>query len=231
MNVQRIHAIFEKDIKDFMKNMMLITMPFIPIVLSLMYTRFSDGGVLPISMLYIIVGATYSAVTSSIMMTMMAEENEKKTLRGLVQSPASYVDILVGKSLVVALVSFTSLLISLLIVGIDPFLNLKDVIALLLLFIFFLLLGIGIGLFSKSVASTSAYIMPVMFLFGFTPMLEALGIAKESAVSQVASVFPLMQAIHVHENNSWISLGIIALWSMGAAIFAYICFKKTNTDD
>ncbi|APC47753.1 hypothetical protein BME96_06025 [Virgibacillus halodenitrificans] len=231
MNVQRIHAIFEKDIKDFMKNMMLITMPFIPIVLSLMYTRFSDGGVLPISMLYIIVGATYSAVTSSIMMTMMAEENEKKTLRGLVQSPASYVDILVGKSLVVALVSFTSLLISLLIVGIDPFLNLKDVIALLLLFIFFLLLGIGIGLFSKSVASTSAYIMPVMFLFGFTPMLEALGIAKESAVSQVASVFPLMQAIHVHENNSWISLGIIALWSMGSAIFAYICFKKTTTDD
>ncbi|WP_077356797.1 ABC transporter permease [Virgibacillus halodenitrificans] len=231
MNVQRIHAIFEKDIKDFMKNMMLITMPFIPIVLSLMYTRFSDGGVLPISMLYIIVGATYSAVTSSIMMTMMSEENEKKTLRGLVQSPASYVDILVGKSLVVALVSFTSLLISLLIVGIDPFLNLKDVIALLLLFIFFLLLGIGIGLFSKSVASTSAYIMPVMFLFGFTPMLEALGIAKESAVSQVASVFPLMQAIHVHENNSWVSLGIIALWSTGAAVFAYICFKKTTTDD
>ena len=55
---------------------------------------------LPVFLLYIVVGTTYSAVTSSAMMTMIAEENEKKTLRGLIQSPASMMDIIIGKSLV-----------------------------------------------------------------------------------------------------------------------------------
>lgn len=171
MNTQRIGAIFEKDLKEFRKNMMLLMMPVIPIFLAFMYSRMGEGE-LPIFLLYLIVGATYSAVTTSGMMTMMAEENEKKTLRGLIQSPASLADILIGKSLVVGLFTLVSLIISLAILGNDTFLAVQPIIGLILLFLFFLLLGIGIGLFTKSVANTSAYIMPVMFLFGFTPMIE-----------------------------------------------------------
>ncbi|ALX48846.1 ABC transporter permease [Lentibacillus amyloliquefaciens] len=229
MNVQRISAIFEKDIKDFMKNMMLLTMPLIPIVLALIYERM--GSELPLSLIYLIVGVTFSAVTSSCMMTMMAEENEKKTLRGLILSPASFVDIIIGKSLVTGLITLVSLGISLVIVGIDPFLSFRPLIGLVLLFLFFLLLGIGIGLFSNSIAATSAYLMPVMFLFGFTPMIEALGFSEDSIVMTITDTFPIMQAIEIHDTSSWLPLGIITIWVIAAVLFTFICFKKTMTDD
>ncbi|QII50815.1 ABC transporter permease [Bacillus paralicheniformis] len=231
MNIQRISAIFEKDIKDFMKNMMLLMMPVIPIILSLLYGRMSGGKELPIFVMYIIVGVTYTSVTSSGMMTMMAEENEKKTLRGLIQSPASFLDIIVGKSLVIGLMTLISLVVSLIIVGFDPFLNVRALLGLILLFLYFLFLGIGIGLFSKSIAATSAYIMPVMLMFGFTPMIEFLGLDEDSIIIKVADTFPIMQAIEIHETNSWLPLGIIAVWVLGAALFMYVCFKKTMTDD
>jgi len=232
MHIQRITAIFEKDIKDFMKNMMLLTMPLIPIVLALLYTRMGDGSeALPVFLIYIIVGTTYSAVTSSSMMTMMAEENEKKTLRGLIQSPASMMDIIVGKSLVTGLITFISLIVSLVIIDIEPFLNFRVILGLILLFLFFLLLGIGIGLFSNSIAATSVYLMPVMFLFGFTPMIRMLGLEEGSIAIKIADTFPIMQAIEIHHTSSWLPLGIIAVWVIGAAVFTYVCFKKTMTDE
>ncbi|RCW77037.1 ABC transporter permease [Saliterribacillus persicus] len=231
MHTQRIGAIFEKDLKDFMKNMMLLMMPIAPILLSIMYSRLGDGEEIPISMLYIIVGVTFSAVTSSSMMTMMAEENEKKTLRGLMLSPASFMDIIIGKSLVVALITAVSLAISLFLMGIEPFLSAQAIIGLVLLFLFFLFLGIGIGLFAKSIASTSAYIMPVMFLFGFTPMIEFLALGEDSIAIKVADAFPIMQLINMHDTNSWVPIGVVALWTIGAALFTYICFKKERTDD
>ncbi|HLR63222.1 MAG TPA: ABC transporter permease [Lentibacillus sp.] len=231
MNVQRISAIFEKDIKDFMKNMMLLMMPIIPIVLALIYGRMGGGEELPISLIYLVVGVTFSAVTSTCMMTMMAEENEKKTLRGLILSPASFLDIIIGKSLVTGLITFISLAVSLAVIGIDPFLNIKAILGLILLFLFFLFLGIGIGLFSKSIAATSAYLMPVMFLFGFTPMIAQLGFSEDSIVMTIADTFPIMQAIELHDSASWLPLGIIAIWMVGAALFMYVCFKKTMTDD
>ncbi|WP_240458764.1 MULTISPECIES: ABC transporter permease [Virgibacillus] len=231
MNIQRISAIFEKDIKDFMKNMMLLMMPLIPIGLALLYKQMSNGEEFPIYFLYLNVGIAYSSVTSTCMMTMMAEENEKKTLRGLIQSPASMVDILVGKSLVVGLVTFVSLTVSLAIIGSDPFLNGKAILALLLLFLFFLFLGIGIGLFSKSISATSAYTMPVMLLFGFTPILGSLQLDEDGIVMKITDTFPIMQAIEFHDTSSWMPLAIIAGWVFAAALFMYSCFKKTMTDD
>ncbi|UJL46044.1 ABC transporter permease [Virgibacillus sp. NKC19-16] len=231
MHIRRISAIFEKDIKDFMKNMMLLMMPVIPIVLALLYDRMGGDEEVPIVLLYIIIGVTYSAVTSSTIMTMMAEENEKKTLRGLIQSPASMMDIIIGKSLVTGLITFVSLIVSLVILDIGPFLNFKAILGLLLLFLFFLFLGIGVGLFTKSIASTSFYIMPIMFLFGFTPMIQMLRLDEDSIAIQIFDTFPIMQGIEIHDTTSWLPLLIIAIWVAAAAVFMYVCFRKTMTDD
>lgn len=46
MNTQRIGAIFEKDLKEFRKNMMLLMMPVIPIFLAFMYSRMGEGSYL-----------------------------------------------------------------------------------------------------------------------------------------------------------------------------------------
>ena len=50
MNAQRIYAIVEKDLKDFMKNTMLVFMPVIPVILALLYSRMGDGEALPLFM-------------------------------------------------------------------------------------------------------------------------------------------------------------------------------------
>lgn len=232
MNIRRIHAIFEKDIKDLMKNATLIITMMIPIIISLVLERVRSGAELPIAMLYMIVGGTFAAVTAGSILTMMAEENEKKTLRGLLQSPASIIDVMIGKSLVTSIMSFISITVSILIIGIEPFRNGKAVLGLVLLFLFFLLLGISIALFSKSVAATSALLMPFTLLFGFTPMIGSLGLASEDGiVANILALFPVMQAVQIHETGSWLPIGIIFIWIIGAALLTYASFRKVMTDD
>ncbi|WP_245799175.1 hypothetical protein [Virgibacillus siamensis] len=66
MHAQRIQAIFEKDIKDFMKNMMLSTMPTLPIIIALIFSiSGKELEELPLAVLYLIVGTVFSAVTST----------------------------------------------------------------------------------------------------------------------------------------------------------------------
>lgn len=231
MNAQRIYAIVEKDLKDFMKNTMLVFMPVIPVILALLYSRMGDGEALPLFMVYLIVGVTFSSVTTSCMMIMMAEENEKKTLRGLVMSPATFLDIIIGKSLVTALLTLITLGVSLAVIGIEPFLHVRPFIGLILLFLFFLFLGIGVGLFVKTVGMTTAYLMPIMFIFGFTPMIYFLGLSEDSLALKIAEYFPIPQLMAMHDTQSWLPLGIVALWVIGAALFMYVCFKRTRKDD
>ncbi|MEN1968026.1 ABC transporter permease [Lentibacillus sp. N15] len=233
MNAQRVQAIFEKDIKDFMKNTMVLFTPILPIVMAILYSRMGEGTdeEMPMMIIYIVVGVTYSAVAAGCMMMLMAEENEKKTLRGLILSPASFMDIIIGKSLVTTLLTVVSLAISLLIMGIEPLLHVQTIIGLVLLFLFFLFLGIGVGLFVKSVGITTAYLMPIMFLFGFTPMIELLGFADDSLTMKIASYFPIPQLIDMHETHSWMPIVVVAIWTLAAALFTIVCFKNVKRDE
>lgn len=231
MHIQRIKAIFEKDLKDFMRNTMLLFMPVLPIFLSFFYARLGGGEEIPLMIVYLVVGVTFSAVTTGNIMMMMAEENEKKTLRGLILSPASFADIIIGKSLVTGLLTLFSLVVSLLIMGIEPFLHIQAMLGLVFLFFFFLFLGIGVGLFVKSVGITTVYLMPIMFLFGFTPMIDFMGFSEESLTMKIANSFPIPQLIGMSESGSWLPIGVVAIWMIAAALFAFICFRKARMDE
>src|SRR5699024_3360922 len=128
MNIQRIAAIFEKDLKDFMKNSMLVFLPFLPIFMAFIFSKTGENleETLPAFLVYVVIGVTYGGVACNFIMYSMAEEKEKNTLRGLMLSPASFIDIIVGKSLVAACITFITLFVSLFIVGIDPYLNAKS---------------------------------------------------------------------------------------------------------
>ena len=232
MHIARIQAIFEKDLKDFLKNTMTIFMPPLPIFLAFLYSRMGDGmgEAVPLMIVYIVVGITYSAVTAGSMMMLMAEENEKKTLRGLIMSPASYIEIIIGKSLVTFLMTFISLVLSLIIMGSKAMMEPQHILGLLLLFLFFLFLGIGVGLFVKTVGMTTAYLMPMMFIFGFTPMIDFLGLSEGSLIMKVASYLPLSQLIEMADTGSWVPIGIVLIWTLAAALFAFICFQRVKKD-
>lgn len=231
MNTQRIFAIFEKDMKDFMKNTMTLFMPIVPIILAFFYSRIGGDEEMPIEMIYLVVGVIFSSVSAGGIMIMMAEENEKQTLRGLTLSPATIFDVLVGKSLVIVLLTIATMIISLAIMGMGPILDVKVIIGLIILFLFFLFLGIGIGLFVKTVGMTTAYLMPIMFLFGFTPMVQLLGLEEGSLVLKIFNYFPMIQLIDAYHLDTWTPIFIVAIWVIVAAIFMYVCFKRTMKDE
>jgi len=230
MNVQRISAIFEKDLKDFMKNTMLFLMPVSPILLAFLYDKISDGRP-DVTSLYTLVGLTFASVVMTCIMWMMAEEHEKQTLRGLTQSPASFLDIIIGKSLVVTVLTAVSLAVSLLITGAEPLANAQAIVGIVLFYLFFLFLGISIGLFVKTVGATSIYSLPLMFLFGYTPIFQAFVSGKDSLISKVISNFPIMQLIKMDKTDSWTPIGIVAIWTLVAALCMYVCFRRTRQDD
>src|SRR5690625_4281195 len=116
-------------------------------------------------------------------------------------------------------------------VGFDNMVKLNLIISLILLFFFFLFLGIGIGLFVKTVGMTTVYLMPIMFLFGFTPMIELLGLNETSIALKIANILPVSQLITMHDSNAWLPLGIVLIWTIAAALFAYVCFIKVKKDD
>src|SRR5699024_10361532 len=132
-----------------------------PILLAILYSRmYDEADGVSYELIYIIIGITFSAVTTSLMMMIMAEEKEKNTLRGLMMSPASFVDVIVGKSLVTTLLTVVTFVISFLIFDASLLLDFSIIFSSLLLFVFFLLLGIGVGLFVKSVGTTTIYTLP-----------------------------------------------------------------------
>lgn len=230
MNAARVMAIFEKDLKEFTKNTTILFTPFITIILAIIYSRMETGDGLPLIVVYAIVGITYASVTSGVMMILMAEENEKKTLRGLIMSPASYVEILLGKSLVTALMTFITLIISFIIMESTNMIDIQQIIGLLVLFFFFLFLGIAVGLFVKSVGMTTVYLMPIMFIFGFTSMIEFLGFSPDSIVIKITDYMPIPQLVAMGETESWSAIGIVLIWTIVAGILAFVCFQKVKKD-
>jgi len=233
MNMARVAAIFEKDFKEFMRNMMLFTSVLIPIVLAAFFGRMDGAGEgVPNEIVIIIVGVVFTAVTFSSMMTMMAEENEKDTLRGLLQSPATIIDIITGKSAVIILMTIISLVASIMLIEVSGFWTIENIAGLILLGIFFLNLGIGIGLLVKSVATTSVYLMPIMFLFGFTPYIEFLVTDEGHIARQIAEYFPLYQNLYILNGNGGMpEFLILFAWIAVSFVVVLRGFNKRKSDD
>ena len=233
MNITRIMAIFEKDLKEFMKNMMLFTSVLIPIILAFLFTNLGDAtGGLPAETLALIAGVVFSAVTFSAIMTMIAEENEKDTLRGLLQSPATFMDIIVGKSMVIGLMTIISLVASIFVIGPTDYWTGENIVSLILLGVLFINLGIGIGLIVKSVATTSVYLIPIMFIFGFTPYIELLVTDPDSIAIKIAEYFPLYQHIFILNGEGGIKEFIIlAAWVTVSFVVTLWGFKARKSDD
>ena len=93
---KRVNAILQKDFKDFSRNTAVSIIIFLPIILAALYGRM---GVDSIQGHFMNINMTFSMVGTYVQCCLIAEEKEKNTLRGLMLSPASTLEILGGKSL------------------------------------------------------------------------------------------------------------------------------------
>src|SRR5699024_8506997 len=155
---------------------------------------------------YILIGITFTMVTANVMIVLIAEEYDKQTLQGLILSPASFIDLLVGKSLVNTIFSWLTLFISLLILGERQEFSFITICGIVLLFLFFLFLGLGVGLFTPSISLTTTYSMVILLIFGFSPFIKLLLVDDIKIIQTITSYLPvsLLMDITLFEKNSFI---------------------------
>ena len=171
-SMRRVSAIFRKEVQDFKTNSQVLLMASLPIIFAFIFSRFGEGqagvGIITLMSFLFVAGFVQSMV--------IAEEKEKHTLRVLMLSPASSVEVLLGKSILTACLTLGISVVNLFI------LDQLSGNLLLLAFIFlcgtilFILIGTVIGLLAESVPQTSLIGMPILMTMylavQFEPMVE-----------------------------------------------------------
>src|SRR5699024_10987213 len=220
----RIQAIFMKDYREFSRNYAVSIMIFMPIVIGFLYNKIGfDLDILSL----LIIAFTLGIVTTFIQASFIAEEKERNTLRSLLLSPASLLDILIGISLLVALITIFTLGVSFLIISFVP--NTVYIIGILLCILFYCALGIICGLFANSTLEATYTILPVIIIFAFSGFY--LEFKEGFPILKVTQWLPSSQLTEIATgNNLATAFIVIILWLVVSWVIAILLCKRRMVD-
>ncbi len=181
----RIYAIILKDWKDTLKNSYMLFTIFLPLGLSAMLSKMDTSDpimiMMPINIALVMTGAFVQA-------TMMAEEKEKNTLRVMLLSPASTTEIMIGKSVLTAIITIFVVIGSVILSDVAiPNLFYFSIMVFFSLIIF-ISFGTIIGLLSRTVMETSVVGLPVLILFTYGSMLGTM--LNNEKISELSAYLP-----------------------------------------
>lgn len=230
--MKRIQAIFLKDYKEFSRNYAISFMVLVPLALAFFYRDTNT-----VQMMFLPINLTFGVVTSYIQCGLIAEEKERNTLRGLMMSPASVADILIGKSALVFSISAVIVALSIWFVGYKPANIFVLSLALIASIIFYIILGTICGLFAKSIVEANVVVLPIMMIFSFGPM--AMIFAERYPILEVAEWLPSSQLLLLADaleaaasmKEIAISFVVIIVWTLLATFVTSILYKKRMTDE
>lgn len=234
MAVQRMYAIFMKDVKDLSKNLFVTTTVITPVILALFYGQQDQ---LPIEIHYLTFNIALVLVATFVQAALIAEEKEKHTLRGLMLSPASPWEILAGKNVLTFLFTALTLLVCILLAGYEPA-HAGIVGAGMVLSIgFYLALGTLLGLLATSVVQASVALLPIMFVFGFSQIIEEM--ANRYQAAGVLEYLPNVQLVEiarqVEQGAAWGDVTAPLLWIVGwTAVMwgvVFIIYQRRQLED
>lgn len=236
ISMKRIQAIFLKDYKEFSRNYAISVMLFFPIIFAILYRSDSPSTMF---MYAFVLNFSLSMMTSFIQAALIAEEKEKNTLRSLMMTPASILDVLFGKSLFVITMSAVIFAVTIYILGYlpDSISFTWFVISLLLSIILYTSLGTICGLYSKTVMEATLAVFPVLIIFTmgqFGVLLE-----ERFAAASVLQYLPSAQLSNLMEASiSSYTTGdllkptlIIAVWTVVITIISIVLYKKRLMDE
>ncbi|OMP66671.1 ABC transporter permease [Domibacillus epiphyticus] len=233
LSMKRVGAIFIKDWKDLKRNSYVLFTIFMPVVFAAFIGQVgmenSSQFLLPVNMALIMSAAFVQA-------SMVAEEKEKNTLRGLLLSPASTLEIFIGKSVLTGVVTIIVILLSILLSEVQ----LKGIaplsIGIFFSLIAFISIGTMIGLLSRNVIETGIVGMPVLVLFLGSSMLTQ--IIENKTVKNVLSFLPNEQlsvmSIKLYEgaafHHVFENIAVIAAWAAATVVLTFLLYKKSMAD-
>lgn len=230
-SVARMYAIFAKDMKDLSKNMFVLSTAIMPLLFALLFGR---GDVVPLEIHFLIINLTFATVAAFVQGALIAEEKEKNTLRGLMMSPASTGEILIGKSLVSAILTVVTLILCIRLTGFSPAEPLIMYGAMGLALVFFIFLGTMLGLLSRSLIEASVLILPIMFLFGMGNIFTEF--FTEYEFLSILEYLPNFQleilAAAIAAGGGWAQAAehylIIAAWLAVSCVLTVIIYRKRS---
>ncbi|WP_313640890.1 ABC transporter permease [Paenibacillus sp.] len=192
ISYKRARAIFVKDYKEFSRNYAISIMLIFPIIFALLFKR--AGASLPGASGFLF-NSSFVLLTCFAQACLIAEEKERNTLRSLMMTPATTMDVLIGKSSLVFVMSAVVLAISTLLFGYEPANIWAFVAVIILSIILYTAAGTICGLFSKTLLEASLSILPVAFIFMGAPWGAVL--VKDYPVLKVLDYMPSSQLVHL----------------------------------
>lgn len=233
ISVKRIQAIFMKDYKEFSRNYAISVMIFIPLIFALLYSTDGEGAA---SMYSFILNISLAMLTSFVQACLIAEEKERNTLRSLMMTPASMLDILLGKSALVFVISAVILAISTFIFGYEPANLFLLVLGVGISIILYISLGTICGLYSKSVMEATLTVFPVVIIFTAGPfailfadkfpILEAFIYLPSSQLNELIA----LMSDGAPMGEMLTAVGIISIWTVVLTIVSFVLYKKRLMD-
>jgi len=228
---KRSYAIARKDFKDISKNLYVSPMFLFPPLLAVLYSRMGMDSIFGTYFVFIM---AFTMVGTFMQSALIAEEKEKNTLRVLMLSPASAIDILGGKSFLSITMTAVIVFISAFFLDYSPLNTGVVITGILLSIILYVGLGTIMGLLTKSVVEASVGIMPVMLLFMGLPYLT--GYAEKYPILSVIEYMPHNLLLSIAENNQATfgnSMGELAglfIWTIAIHVLMIVLYKKRMKD-
>ncbi|MGF7048997.1 ABC-2 type transport system permease protein [Paenibacillus sp. DS2015] len=235
ISLKRARAIFVKDYKEFSRNYAISIMLLFPIFFALIL-RSAPPSLLP-GAIGIVLNTSFVILTCFAQACLIAEEKERNTLRSLMMTPATTMDVIIGKSSLVFVMSAVVLAIATFILGFEPASIWAFVAAMILSIILYTAVGTICGLFSKTLLDASLSIIPVAIVFTSAPYGAFL--VRDYPLFKVLDYMPSSQLVHLLGiSNSGFATGelikpllIILAWTVVLTIVSVVLYKRRLKDE
>lgn len=234
ISLKRARAIFVKDYKEFSRNYAISIILIVPIIFAFLFRVSSPSITVAAAFL---LNTSFVILTSLAQACLIAEEKERNTLRSLMMTPATTLDVLIGKSSLVFVMSAVVLAISTYILGYGPASIWALVAAIILSIILYTAAGTICGLYSKTLLDATLAIIPVGIVFTGAPWGALL--AKDYPGFKVLDYMPSSQLVHLLGiSNTGYRMGdllqpllIILAWTVGLTIISVILYVRRLKDE
>jgi len=166
----------------------------------------------------------------------LAEEKEKNTLRGLMLSPTSTLEILAGKGLLTFLMTIVVIALSIYFIGYKPGKHRDYCNCYYFVILILYRAGTLLGLYSKSVMEASVLVLPVIVVFSFGTFIVAW--TDQYPILKIVNYLPNIQLLEIAKKveeklgfaDMLVHLGIIFAWVFAISVITVAIYRKRRLD-
>ncbi|MCQ4636705.1 ABC transporter permease [Anaerovorax odorimutans] len=235
--MRKIRILFKKDFIDFFKNMAVFVSCIIPIAFAVIYKYIlADFGIGALYLINMILGLNLAMISVMIPATTIAEEKEKFTMRTLMLSNVSGVEIFTAKILVTSVIMLISNTVIFFISGVDAKLLPMFIVITVIGGIPLILLGGSVGILARDQMNAGVYEVPVMMLFLLPSVFNGLNKTVD-AVAAFTPCQPTLDLVYALQkgtllsSDSLIRAATVLGWIVIASIILMVLYRKRGTDN